>query len=61
MNSVISEAVAKLRQLSFGALADRLEHNTKNTTPEAAGVLREHYFYQLADRLAAFRAVRDKP
>jgi len=52
-SNVVLEASDRLRQLSFNALADRLESNEKGTISEATIVLYEHYFYQLADRLAA--------
>lgn len=50
-NDIVLKASNKLCQLSFRKLANRLEHDTKNTIPEAVSVLREHYFHRLADRL----------
>lgn len=52
----LHEASDKLRQLSLKTLANELERDAKNTIPKAAGVLRKHYFYGLADRLAALAA-----
>lgn len=52
-NTIVLEASSRLRQLSFRALANKLERDARSTIPEAAGVLREHYFYQLANRLMA--------